>query len=50
MFCCKIVASNKNVMVKFTFSIYNQQLFFTLVIPSSLYINNEDNNGSKVLA
>jgi hypothetical protein len=30
------------------FSIYNQQLFFTLVIPSSLYINNDDNNCTKV--
>ncbi len=48
IFCSKNVASNKNFMIKFTFSICNQQLSFTLAIPFFLYINNDDNNGSKV--
>jgi hypothetical protein len=44
----EIVAQNKNILIKFTFSIYNQQLSFTLVIPSSPYTNNDDNNGNIV--
>jgi hypothetical protein len=48
IFCFKIVVKSKNILVKFTFFIYNQQLSFTLAIPSSLYTNNDDNNGSRV--
>jgi ADP-dependent phosphofructokinase/glucokinase len=44
--CFEIVAKNKNILFKFTFSIYNQQLPFTLAIPSSPYTNNDDNNGN----
>ncbi len=36
MFCSKIINKSKDILVKFTFSIYNQQLFFTFVIPYSL--------------
>jgi len=35
-------------LVKFTFSIYNQQLFFTFAIPYSPYTNDDDNNRSKL--
>jgi len=45
----EIVVKNKNVLFKFTFSIYNQQLSFTLAIPSSPYTNNDDNNGNIIL-
>ncbi len=43
----EVVGHDKNILVKFRFSICNHQLFLTLAIPSSLYINNDDNNGSK---
>jgi hypothetical protein len=46
-FCFEIVIKNKNILVKFTFSIYNQQLLFTFVIPYSFYTNDDDNNGGK---
>ncbi len=44
--CFEIVA--KNIMFKFTFSICNQQLSFTFIIPFPPYTNNDDTNGSKV--
>jgi hypothetical protein len=34
-------------LVKFTFSICNQQFFFTSVIPYSPYTNDNNNNGSR---
>jgi hypothetical protein len=43
----EIVTKSKNALVKFTFSICNQQLLFTFVIPYSLYTNDNDNNGSR---
>jgi hypothetical protein len=45
--CFEIVTKSNNVLVKFTFSIYNQQLIFTFTIPYSLYTNDDDNNGSR---
>jgi hypothetical protein len=47
IFYSKIVTKSKNVLVKFTFSIYNQQLFFTFFVPYSLYTNDDDNNGRR---
>jgi len=44
-----LYAKVKNILVKFTFYIYNQQLSFALTIPSSFYTNNDNNNGSKAL-
>jgi hypothetical protein len=46
-FYCEIVTKNKNILVKLTFSMYNQQLFFTFAIPYSPYTNDDVNNGSK---
>ncbi len=43
--CFEIVV--KNNMFRYIFSICNQQLSFTFIIPSSLYTNNDDKNGSK---
>jgi hypothetical protein len=40
---------NKNVLVKVTFSIDNQQLFSTFVIFYSPYTNDDDNNDNKPL-
>ncbi len=45
--CSRIVIKSKYILVKFTFSICNQQLFFTFVIPYSPYNNDDDNNDSK---
>ncbi len=47
IFYSKIVTKSKNVLVKFTFSIYDQQFFFTFAIPHSPYTNDDDSNGSK---
>jgi hypothetical protein len=47
IFYCEIITKSKNIFVKFTLSIYNQQLFFTFVIPYSPYTNDDDNNGSR---
>jgi hypothetical protein len=47
IFYFEIVTKSNNVLVKFTFSIYNQQLFFTFTIPYSPYTNDDDNNGNK---
>jgi hypothetical protein len=43
LFICyyKIVVKNKIILIKFTCSICNQQLFFTFDIPISPYINND---------
>jgi hypothetical protein len=40
---------SKSIFIKFTFSIYNQQLIFTFVISYSFYNNDDDSNGSKPL-
>jgi len=45
--CFEIVTKNKNVLVKLTFSIYNQQLFFTFIIPYLPHTNDDDNNGRR---
>ncbi len=47
IFYYKIITKNKNVLLKFTFSIWNQQFFFTFVIPYSPYTNDNYGNGSK---
>jgi hypothetical protein len=47
--CFEIITKSKNILVNFTFSIYNQQVLFTFVIPYSPYTNDNDNNGSKPL-
>jgi hypothetical protein len=47
MLCFEIVTKNKNVLVKFTFSLYNQQLLFTFTIPYSPYTNDDDSNGNR---
>ncbi len=47
IFNFKIVTKSKNVLVNFTFSICDQQLFFTFAIPYSPYTNDDDNNGSR---
>jgi len=47
IFCSEIVTMNKNILVKFTFFICNQQLFFTFAIPYSIFTNDDDNNGSR---
>ncbi len=47
IFYFEIVTESNNVLVKFTFSICNQQLFFTFTIPYSLYTNDDDNNGNR---
>jgi hypothetical protein len=41
IFCFEIVTKSNNVLIKFTFSICNQQLLFTFVIPYSLYTNDD---------
>jgi hypothetical protein len=46
IFCFEIVIKSKNVLVKFIFSIYNQQFSFTFIIPYSPYTNDNDNNDS----
>jgi len=45
--CFKIVNKNNNLFIKFTISIWNQQLFFTFIIPSSPKSNDNDSNGNK---
>jgi hypothetical protein len=47
--CSEIVSKSKNVLVKFTFPICNQQFFFTFAIPYSFYTIDNDNNGSRPL-
>jgi hypothetical protein len=49
IFCFEIITKSKKVLVKFTFSIYYQQLLFTFAIPYSSYINDDNNNGSRPL-
>jgi hypothetical protein len=46
IFYFEIVTKSKNVLVKFMFSISNQQLFFTLAIHYSPYTNDNDSNGN----
>jgi hypothetical protein len=47
IFYFEIVIKNKNILIKFTFFIYNLQLFFIYVILYSLYTNDDDNNGNR---
>jgi hypothetical protein len=45
--CYEIVAHRNNILVKIFLSICKHQLLFTLAIPSFLYTNNNNNNGSR---
>jgi len=47
IFYYEIVAHGKNVFVKFPLFVYNHQLFFTFVLSSSPYTNDNDNNVSR---
>jgi hypothetical protein len=40
----EIIAHGKNILIKLSLSIYNHQLFLTLIISSSPHINDNNHN------